>query len=229
MEPLIFVTPEIPAGKPTHSAGPDVTPPPLTGSGLQTICLYCASSIGASPIFAEATRAMVGAIHAQGLGIVYGGGSTGLMGVVADSMLALGGECVGVMPRALVEKEVAHRMLTRLEVTEDMHSRKARLIALGSALVALPGGVGTLEEIIEAFVWLQLGYHRKPVGILNVASYFDPFLTFLRHACTAGFMKAEYLDLLIVESEPFRLLERLRAFEPPNFEKWNRAPPAPPA
>ncbi len=187
---------------------------------MRSICVYCGSASGASSVYADAARALIAAMHETGLTLVYGGGNVGLMGIIGDAMMARGGEVIGVTPRALVEREVAHRGLTRLEIVEDMHQRKARMIELGDALIALPGGVGTLEELIEAFVWLQLGYHRKPVGILNVAGYYDPLLAFLRHASDAGFLKAAYLDLLIVESDPMVLVERLRGFRPPTFGKW---------
>jgi hypothetical protein len=151
---------------------------------------------------------------------VYGGGNIGLMGVVADAVLAAGGEAIGVIPRGFVEKEVAHDGLSDLRIVSSMHERKAMMADLADAFVALPGGLGTLEEMFETWTWGQLGLHAKPCGLLDVAGYYGPLLAFLDHAVAEGFIKPRHRALLLAERDPGALLDRLAAFRPPRIEKW---------
>jgi uncharacterized protein (TIGR00730 family) len=191
------------------------TPPPL-----RHICVYAGSGRGADPRFADAAEALAQAIVARGLGIVYGGGDIGLMGVLADAALAAGGEVIGVIPQALLAKEVAHAGLTELHVVDSMHERKARMADLARAFIALPGGIGTIEELIEVFTWTQLGLHAKPVAVLNVAGYWDGLLSLLDDAVTQRFLRAEHRALLLEGTEPGALLDALEAWRPPELDKW---------
>lgn len=156
----------------------------------------------------------------QELALVYGGGRVGLMGVVADEVLRRGGTAIGVIPRALRDREVGHTGLTELHVVETMHERKAMMADLADAFVALPGGLGTIEEIFEIWTWGQLGIHAKPIGFLNVADYYSPLMQFLDHAVTAGFVRPQHRDVAIVDTDPRALLARFTTFTPPLVEKW---------
>ena len=158
------------------------------------------------------------------LRLVYGGAAVGLMGVLADAALAAGGEAVGVIPVALVEREIAHKGLTQLHPVKTMHERKAMMADLADAFVALPGGVGTLEELLEIWTWGQLGHHKKPVGIFNAGGFFDALLAFLDFQAAELFMRGEHRDMLIVETDPSRLLDRCETYQPPVVEKWIRGP-----
>src|SRR5215207_6360101 len=189
-------------------------------STLCVFCVFCASSTGADPRYAEAARSFGALLARTGRRVVYGGGNTGLMGALADGVLGTDGEIVGVMPRHLVEREVAHLGLTRLETVTSMQERKARLAEMADAFVALPGGLGTLEEFTEIWTWGQLGLHRKPYGLLNVAGFFSPLLAFLDHAVAERFVRAEHRALLVVESDAGRLLERLDGHAVPVLPKW---------
>jgi uncharacterized protein (TIGR00730 family) len=173
------------------------------------VCVYAGSSPGARPQYADAARALARRLCARRRGIVFGGGRIGLMGALADEALAHGGEVIGVIPRQLVEREVAHRSLTELHVVATMHERKALMAQLADAFVALPGGIGTLEELVEMLTWAQLGLHAKPIGIVNVDGYFDSLLTFLQHAVGEGFLSPAHRELLTVESDPEALLDAL--------------------
>ena len=173
------------------------------------VCVYAGSSPGARPQYADAARALARALCARRRGIVFGGGRIGLMGALADEALAHGGEVIGVIPRQLVEREVAHRSLTDLHVVATMHERKALMAQLADAFVALPGGIGTLEELVEMLTWAQLGLHAKPIGIVNVDGYFDGLLGFLQHAVGEGFLSPTNSRLLAVESDPEALLDEL--------------------
>jgi uncharacterized protein (TIGR00730 family) len=175
------------------------------------ICIYSGSSFGASPEYATAAATFGAACARRGLGIVYGGGSVGLMGVLADSALAAGGEVIGVIPRAMIAEERAHRGLTELIPVESMHERKHRMAELSDSFAALPGGIGTLEEVIEVFTWLQLGLHLKPVGLLNVGGFYDPLLRFLDHVRDEQFLTPAHHVMLVVEGDSERLLDRLAA------------------
>jgi len=178
---------------------------------MKTICVYCGSSPGRQQVYAEAARALGRALLARGLGLVYGGASIGLMGVLADTVLAGGGRVVGVIPQALARREVAHAGLTELIVTASMHERKTRMAELSDGFIALPGGIGTFEELFEIWTWAQLGIHHKPVGLLNVAGYFDALLSFLDHATQEQFLKASQRQLLLAECEAPALLTRMTA------------------
>ncbi len=190
---------------------------------MKSVCVYCGSSPGRRPEYGEAARRLGAELAARGLGLVYGGSSVGLMKVVADAVLARGGRVTGVIPEALVRKEIAHRGLTELHVTASMHERKTRMAELSDAFVALPGGIGTLEELFEAWTWGQLGLHRKPCGLLNVAGYWDRLTAFLDHSAAEGFMKDASRAMLVVSDDPAGLLDRFEGWRPPAVEKWIRA------
>jgi uncharacterized protein (TIGR00730 family) len=159
-------------------------------------------------------------LASEGISVVYGGGSVGLMGVLADEVLAEGGTVIGVIPRALFEHEVGHDSLTELRVVESMHERKAQMADLADAFIALPGGMGTLEELFETLTWGQLGYHSKPCGLMNVAGYWDGMLAALDRAVQESFLAAAHRSMLLVAEEPAALLELLRSYQPPRVEKW---------
>lgn len=187
---------------------------------MQTVCVFCGSSPGASPAFAAAAEALGRAIAGSGRTLVYGGGRVGLMGALADAALAAGGAVVGVIPRALVERERAHPGLTDLVVVESMHERKAAMADRADAFLATAGGLGTLEELFEAWTWGQLGLHAKPLGLLEVEGFFSPLLTFLDGLVEERFVRPEHREMLLVEAEPARLLERLEGYRPPEVPKW---------
>jgi hypothetical protein len=173
------------------------------------IGVFCGSSFGRDPAFAAAAHALGERIAARGLGLVYGGGNVGLMGVVADAVLAAGGEVIGVIPRALVEREVAHAKLSELVVVNTLAERKEEMIARADAFVSLPGGTGTLDELFEVLTWTQLGYLAKPSGLLDVARYYAPLLAFLDGAVAQGFLRPEHRALLITDTDADRLLGTL--------------------
>jgi len=187
---------------------------------MPRICVYCGSNAGFRPDYADAAKALGAAIARSGQGVVYGGAHVGLMGMVADAALAEGGEVIGILPESLRAKELAHDGLTSLEIVASMHARKNRMADLSDGFVALPGGIGTLEEIFEVWTWAQLGDHSKPCGLLNVAGYYDRLCAFLDHQAEEGFIKPELRATLIVEAEPEALLERFAAYEAPVVEKW---------
>jgi uncharacterized protein (TIGR00730 family) len=189
-------------------------------SPIASVCVFCGSSAGDDPAFAAAARALGGAIAASGRTLVYGGGKVGLMGALADAALAAGGAVIGVIPRALMKKEVAHAGLTELRQVGSMHERKALMADLADAFVALPGGLGTLEELFEVWTWGQLGLHEKPVGLLRVANFFDPLLQFLDGLVDHRFVRRPHRDLLVADDDPTRLLERLDTWEPGARAKW---------
>ena len=171
-------------------------------------------------MYAQAVRELGTAVGRHGLGLVYGGGNVGLMGVLADAALEHGAEVIGVIPQALVDKELAHGRLTQLHVVHSMHERKALMAELADAFIALPGGYGTLEEFCEILTWAQLGLHRKPCGLLNVEGFYDPLLAQIDHAVQARFIRAEHRALFLVERRPELLLEHLLEFRPPAVHKW---------
>ncbi len=187
---------------------------------LQTICIFCGSSVGANPAFREAAREFGTFIGNTSRKLVFGGGHIGLIGVLADAALAAGAPVTGVIPRKLVEKELAHRGLTELRVVESMHQRKALMAELADSFVALPGGVGTLEEFFEVWTWSQLGLHHKPFGILNVQGFFDPLLRFLEHVVAEKLLKPENLKSLAVDSTPAALVEKMLQAKPADTPKW---------
>lgn len=182
---------------------------------MQRICVFCGANTGTAPVFRGAAVALAEAIVRRGLGVVYGGGAVGLMGELADAARAAGGEVIGVIPRHLVDREIGHRGLDDLRVVGSMHERKALMSELADGFAALPGGWGTLEELVEVVTWAQLGLHGKPVGILNVTGYFDPLLAFRERAIAAGFVRADHRDLLLVAEDPDELLDRFEAHVPP--------------
>jgi uncharacterized protein (TIGR00730 family) len=187
---------------------------------LSTLCVFCGSSAGARPEYAAAARALGGLLVERGVGLVYGGGGTGLMAQVADAVLDAGGDVVGVMPRALVAREAAHRGLSDLRLVDTMHERKALMAELADGFLALPGGLGTLEELFEVWTWAQLGVHVKPCGLLNSAGYYSPLLAFLDRAVDERFVRTQYRAMLLVENEPAALLDRMAAYEAPAVTRW---------
>lgn len=187
---------------------------------LCSVCVFCGSNQGSRPAYAGAARSVARALARAGLNLVYGGGSIGLMGVLAESALAAGVHVTGVAPRRLIEREVVHRGLTELHVVESMHERKAKMAALADAFLGLPGGYGTLDELFEALTWTQLGYHRKACGLLNVEGFFDGLAGYLDHALAERFLTREHREMLVVEDDPDRLIERLAEMQLPQVSKW---------
>jgi uncharacterized protein (TIGR00730 family) len=188
---------------------------------LKRICVYCGSSVGGRPAYKEAAQCLGELMAERGIGLVFGGGCIGLMGVVADAVLARGGEAIGVIPQSLVRREIGHRGVTKLHVVETMHQRKALMADLSDAFIALPGGYGTLEEICETITWSQLGIQQKPCGLLNIENYWDGMLQFLDHAVEEEFVRPENRPLVLVASSPEGMLERLVSWAPPaHIEKW---------
>ncbi|HEX6749303.1 MAG TPA: TIGR00730 family Rossman fold protein [Longimicrobium sp.] len=189
---------------------------------LRRVCVFCGSNPGGRPDYAAAAREMGRVLVERGLGLVYGGGNVGLMGIVADTVLAGGGEVVGVIPEALMAREVGHAGLTELHVVRTMHERKAMMADRADAFVAMPGGFGTFEEFCEVLTWSQLGFHPKPCGLLNVAGYYDPLLALFDRGAEEGFIPPQHRALVIEETDPARLLDRFAAFRPPTTSKWIR-------
>jgi uncharacterized protein (TIGR00730 family) len=188
---------------------------------VKSACIFCGSSPGARPQYTEATEDLAALLVKNGITLVYGGAAVGLMGRLADTVLSEGGEAVGVMPRSLVEREIAHLGLTDLHIVESMHERKALMAELSDAFVALPGGLGTLDELFEIYTWAQLGLHQKPCGLLNVEGYYDGIAGFLEHAVNERFVREEHRDMLIIEEDPAAMLRRLRFFDPAALTpKW---------
>ena len=178
------------------------------------------SNPGSDPAFAAGARDLATTLAERGIGVVYGGGKVGLMGVLADTVLDAGGEAIGVMPQALIDREIGHPRLTELRVVGSMHERKALMAELADAFVAVPGGIGTLEELIEVYTWSQLGIHDKPCGVLNVKGYYDGLVAFLDHAVESGFLRPQHRAVLAVAETAEELLDRLATFTPPTVEKW---------
>jgi uncharacterized protein (TIGR00730 family) len=187
---------------------------------LQNICVFCGSSVGARSEYAEAARQLGKLLAAVGIGLVFGGGKVGLMGVLADAVLVNGGRATGVIPYALVAREVAHDGLSDLRVVHTMHERKALMADLSQAFIALPGGLGTFEEFCEALTWSQLGIHAKPCGLLNVNGYYDPLLRLFDRAVQEGFVQPENRRLVLDEREPEALLQSIKNFQPRPAEAW---------
>jgi hypothetical protein len=188
---------------------------------MNSICVYCGSSDKTHPDFQDAAYEMGTVLAGQGITLVYGAGSTGLMGAVADGALESGGEAIGVLPSIFNTPQLAHPNLTRLEIVDDMHKRKARLEELADGFIALPGGYGTLEELFEILTWAQIGLHKKPVGLLNVRQYFDPLLEFIDNARAEGFIYAEHRSLFTSSEKPLSLLKALENHNPPSgLDRW---------
>lgn len=184
------------------------------------ICVFTGSSPGLLPDYRKAAEEFGATLVARGYGLVYGGGKVGLMGAVADAVIAAGGHAVGVIPQALMGKEVAHEGLDELEVVHSMHDRKHRMAEMADAFVAMPGGMGTLEELSEVLTWAQLGIHSKPCGLLNVRGYFDPLLAYLDHGVEHRFVRPEHRAIVLVATSPEQLVDRLESYEPVHVGKW---------
>lgn len=187
---------------------------------MKSLCVFCGSSPGTNGAYAQAARSFGTLLAQENITLIFGGGKVGLMGQLADAVLLAGGNAVGVIPEALVQKEVAHESLTELHIVKDMHERKAMMYRRSDAFVALPGGTGTLDELFEVFTWTQLGYLSKPIGLLNVEGYFDHLTAFLQHATTERFIKKEHVDMLLVDAVGESLLHRLRNSRPVSAAKW---------
>lgn len=191
---------------------------------IKRLCVFCGSAQGNKPEYAENGRLLGRLLVEHGIQLVYGAGHVGMMGVLADAVLQAGGQATGVIPQALVEKELAHTGLTQMHVVETMHQRKALMVELSDGFVALPGGYGTLDELFEVLTWAQLGMHSKPIGLLNIGGYFDALLGWLDHALAEGFLRAKHHQLLIVAAKPEVMIERILAFRPvPRVDKWIEA------
>ena len=190
---------------------------------MRRVCVFCGSNAGARSEYAEGARTLAAVLVERKLGIVYGGGNVGLMGVLADAALAHGGEVIGVIPQSLLDKEVGHRGVTELLVVKTMHERKALMNDLADAFIAMPGGFGTLDEFFEVLTWSQLGFHGKPCALLNVAGYYDRMLAMLDHAVTERLLRPAHRELVIADTDPLRLLHRLSAFSAAAKGKWGEA------
>lgn len=189
---------------------------------MRRLCVFCGSSVGNNAAYIDAAQAMGALLAQRGIGLVYGGGKVGLMGVVADAAMQHGGEVIGVIPKALDDREIGHSGITELRVVDSMHTRKAMMADLADAFVAMPGGVGTFEEFFEAVTWTQLGLHRKPCGLLNVDGFYTPLAVFIDQAVSEGFIKPIHRTAIIVDSDPARLLDSLATIDLPDVPKWIR-------
>ena len=187
---------------------------------MRRLCVFSGSSPGGHPDYAAAAAALGRTLAVEGIAVVYGGASVGLMGVVADAALAAGGEVAGVIPQALVDREIAHPGLSELHVVGSMHERKAMMADLADGFIALPGGMGTLEELFEVYTWTQLGLHSKPLGLLDVRGYYTQLAAFLDHAVAERFVTAEHREMLVVEQRAAALIEAFRRWRPPARTKW---------
>ncbi|MGZ4810787.1 MAG: LOG family protein [Thermoanaerobaculia bacterium] len=187
---------------------------------MQRVCVFCGSNRGGRAGYVTATRELAAVLVQRGISLVYGGGKVGLMGALADEVLRLGGQVTGVIPRQLVEREVGHTGLTDLRVVETMHERKALMADLADGFIALPGGLGTMEEIFEVWTWAQLGMHRKPIAFLDVGGYYQLLIEFLDQAAREGFVRRQHRAIAIVDTDPAALLDKMRAYNPPTVEKW---------
>ncbi len=192
-------------------------------AALKRVCVFCGSNSGANPGYATAARGLAALLAARNIGLVYGGGKVGLMGVMAEAMLEAGGDVIGVIPQSLVSLEVAHHGITELRVVQTMHERKAMMNQLSDAFIALPGGFGTLDEFFEVLTWSQLGYHGKPCGLLNVLGYYDPLLAMLDRAVLEKFLSPAHRALVLDDTDLDRLLQRLAEFVPVTAGKWMTA------
>lgn len=187
---------------------------------MKRVCVFCGSSSGRNGRYSEVAREVGRALARRGVGLVYGGSAIGLMGEVADAALQAGGEVIGVIPRALQLREIAHQGLTELEVVGSMHERKARMAELSEGFIALPGGMGTLEELAEVLTWAQLGLHARPCGLLDVDGYYQPLIAFLDHAVAEGFVRPDHRRILHVATAPDALLDQFLAYRPPDVQRW---------
>jgi uncharacterized protein (TIGR00730 family) len=192
-------------------------------SEIRRLAIFCGSNPGVRPDYVEAACSLGSLLAQRGIGVVYGGSNVGLMAALADAMADALGDVIGVIPRMLVDREVANTTLSDLRIVDSMHQRKAMMAELADGFIALPGGIGTLEEFFETWTWAQLGMHAKPCGLLNVAGYFDPLLEFLDHAVTERFVRDVHRAMVVVESDPAALLARFESYEPPRVVKWINA------
>ncbi|MBU0763761.1 MAG: TIGR00730 family Rossman fold protein [Bacteroidetes bacterium] len=189
---------------------------------MRSLAVFCGSATGSKAEYSEKAAGLGKLLAERGIRIIFGGGKVGLMGILADHALAAGGEVTGVIPDFLVHKEIAHDSVQEMIVTDSMLARKQRIFELSDAFVALPGGFGTIDELFEMLTWLQLGRHRKPIGILNIDGYFDLLIAFLEKMVVEGFLKEQYLSMIVASDDPAELLAKLERFEPPELEKWFR-------
>lgn len=187
---------------------------------MESLCVFCGSASGSRPVFVEVARQLGTLVAQQNIHLIYGGGKVGMMGELADAVLAAGGKVTGVIPGSLVDRELAHHDVTNLVVVDSMHTRKAKMAELADCFLALPGGYGTLEELFEVVTWAQLGFHAKPCGLLNIDGFFDPLLTMLDEAATEGFMTRENRDLLLTASDPQQILTLLAEAHPEENPRW---------
>jgi uncharacterized protein (TIGR00730 family) len=187
---------------------------------INSICVYCGSSPGRIEAYGSAGCALAKSLVSRNIRLVYGGAGIGIMCMVADQVLKLGGQAIGVIPKALAHKEVAHKNLTELHVTQSMHERKMLMAELSDGFIALPGGIGTLEELFEIWTWAQLGFHNKPCGLLNVEGYYDSLIGFLDHVLAEQFVKKDHHAMLNVETSPDALLDRFINYQPPAVRHW---------
>jgi uncharacterized protein (TIGR00730 family) len=187
---------------------------------MKRICVFCGSNTGSKSIYAETAQNLGKLLARNNIGLVYGGGRVGLMGILADSVLAVSGEVIGVIPKGLFAREVAHEGLTELRFVESMHQRKAMMEELSDGFIALPGGYGTCEEFCEMVTWAQLGIHSKPCGVLNIEGFYDSYLSFLDTAVKEGFLRMEHRKLILEDEHPFELLKKMQQYRPPTLPKW---------
>jgi uncharacterized protein (TIGR00730 family) len=187
---------------------------------LTSVCVFCGASTGTNPVYREAAIALGRTLAERKLTLIYGGGAVGLMGIVADAALAAGGEVIGIIPESLQNAEIGHKGLTRLEVVDGMHARKARMAELSDAFIALPGGLGTLEEMFEVWTWGQLGYHAKPLGLMDVNGFYSKLTDFLDHVASEGFVREQHRGMLQISESPSELLDALEAWKPLAAPKW---------
>lgn len=192
----------------------------MNSANSHRLCVFCGSSKGIKESYAESARTLGATLVRRGFGLVYGGGQVGLMGILADAVLENNGEVTGVIPKSLALKEVAHQGLTKLHVVATMHERKALMAELSEGFIALPGGLGTFEELFEVLTWAQLGLHQKPLGVLNVEGYFDPLLALIDHATNEGFIRQEHRQLLVTSKQPEELFDQLATYRPSVLPKW---------
>ncbi len=207
-----------------------MTGPSVASAGesppIRRLCVFCGSNPGRDPAYRRLAETLARVLAERGIGIVYGGGRVGLMGALADAALAAGGEVVGVMPRALIDREIGHRGLTDLRIVGSMHERKALMAELADGFVALPGGIGTLEELFEAWTWAQLGLHAKPCAVLDADGFYDPLVAFLDHLVETGFVRPAHRSMLVAVRSPDALLAAFAAYRAPRVGKWVEAPAA---
>lgn len=215
VEPAIF--PILPRRQPQRDQGVQHT---ILIPMMKSICIYCGSALGTSARYASAARELAQGMVAANIGLVYGGGNIGLMGVIASEVMRLGGQATGIIPEALLSKEIGHLGLTHLHIVKDMHQRKAMMAELSDGFIAMPGGLGTLEELFEVFTWHQLGLHNKPIGLLNVDGFYDGLIAFISHQTTQGFLHTHQAEFLMNESNPAALLARFNAYLPAFYDKF---------